>query len=76
MPYKNSEMRAAASRECQRRRRAAGATDKPRRQSRRQSLPELRELRYKTLSDLLAVLGEEIDAVKGAGVTKLSLRME
>jgi len=65
MPYADPEAQRAAVRESQRRRRAAegktgGKTRRP--------LPELAELRYTTLSELLAVLGDEIDQVRGSAL--------
>jgi len=71
MPYADPEAQRAAVRESQRRRRAAegktgGKTRRP--------LPELAELRYTTLSELLAVLGDEIDQVRGSDLLDLATR--
>lgn len=65
MPYADPEEQRAAVRESQRRRRAVeGKTGG--KTSRRPPLPELAELRYATLSELLAVLADEIDQVRGS----------
>jgi len=58
MPYKNPEKQRAAVREAQRRRRAGE------RKARRETLPELAELRYQTARDVLELLSSQVQAVE------------
>lgn len=62
MPYADAEARRAAKRESARRRRAGESRPA------RRPKPELAELRYATLSELLAVLADEIDGVRASAL--------
>jgi len=62
MPYADPAKRAAAQRDAQRRRRA-GLPNQPK----RQPLPELRELQYKTATDILTLLGDQVAAILADG---------
>ena len=58
MPYRDRERQRAAERDCQRRRRAGLP-----RQTRRQTLPALEELRFGTARDVLRLLNGQAEAV-------------
>ena len=67
MPYRDPEKQRAAVRECQRRRRAGGGGKAAHHTRKGKPLPSLESLRVKTASDILAALGEQLQALRDDG---------